>query len=1014
MINSWSYKYLIMLLGLLFSQVCNAQNSYFQQDVNYKIDVTLIDSIHLLKGTIDVAYTNNSPNTLKEIYIHLWGNAFKNKSTAFSKQQLRVHNTDFYFADEEDYGYYDELDFRIDNKEVNWELDKTHVDIARIDYSQGLESGQSITISTPFELKVPASFSRLGHVESSYQFTQWYPKPAVYDQDGWHTMPNLNMGEYYSEFGDFDVKITLPANYYVAATGELQTNSEKQFIQDRIEYTKNYLEDSIRGNTNFPPSSPEMKTISYTAKDVHDFAWFADKRFLVQRTTAVLDSGKKIECNSFFTDEEISLWEKSAFYISRAVKFYSERVGEYPYPQATAVQSALSAGAGMEYPMITVIGISGNGPALDQVITHEVGHNWFYGILGSNERDHAWMDEGLNSYHDHKYTEIYYEDFNSLGGIMPKKITKQLEYPSLSYVYHLWARMGKDQAPNTTSDDLTSVNYFIGAYEKPAMAFALLEKYLGEEALVGAMKAYYDEWKFKHPQPEDVKVSFENSTEKDLEWLFDGLMYSNKTYDYKITHIDKNTNKITIKNNGQIAAPFQLTYEDENEVSSGKWQEGFMGEKQFDIEYPELKFVILDKEKISFDLNPKNDDYKIKGGPIASKPALRLLSGLRTSTKSKIFAIPTLGGNRNDGVELGLAFHNYGIPISTFQYYIQPALGTRSGELVGSFELRKDLPQKQNKLRNISIALGGKSFHDFYNEEFDYNLRFTRIVPSIEFEWQKKLVSPVKHFLRYRPIILVNDRALFDREIGFEGLEQDFSVIHELGYEYAKSSPIVPLNVDVRAEYRAYENFNDNEQYLKLYADLDAKFAYKAKKFFNIRLFGGFFPIHSERGNSTSSTPGNFSLFHRGVNDYRYDDNFLDRRGQSGFLSRQVTWNDGGFKNGVSNAFPLGLSNNYMLSTNISIDLPFSWTTLIPIKPYLDAGLYSFKPTTQDPFNTEILYSGGIMLDFQHVVGIYLPLFYSEQIAATYGENEGVLNRISFSIDINKLNPHRLKRWLTR
>ncbi len=1007
-------KFIILLFLLLNFAFIEAQNNYFQQEVNYKINVELFDDIHFIKGNIEMEYINHSPDTLSEIFMHLWGNAFKNKNTAFSKQQLRVHNTKFYYADEQDNGYYEKLNFKVDGIEVNWAFEEGHIDIALLKLKTPLKPNQKIVISTPFELKIPASFSRLGHIETSYQMTQWYPKPAVYDKNGWHQMPYLNMGEFYSEFGNYDVEITLPSNYYVAATGTLQTESEKKFVEDRILFTTTYLEGSIFSFIDFPPSSESKKTIRYKAEKVHDFAWFADKRFLIKRDKANLSSGKEIECNVFFTDQERELWKEGAFYVKRAVEFYSARVGDYPYPQATAVQSALSAGAGMEYPMITVIGTSGNAPALDQVITHEVGHNWFYGILASNERDYAWMDEGMNSYHDHKYTDVYYEDYDELSGIMPKKIKKQLEYSSLSYAYQIFARLGKDQSPNTTSDDLTTVNYFLCAYEKPAMSFKLLEHYIGEQELIAAMHDYYAKWSFKHPQPEDTKASFEASTGKDLSWLFDGLMGSNATYDYGINSINKFANTIEIVNKGSVAPPLQITYHNADGTTFNEWEEGFIGKKQILLKDSNVKEIELDNNKISLDINPSNDTNKIDGSNI--KPlAFRFISGLRTSKKNKIFMLPTLSGNISDGIQLGMAFHNYGIPLSTFQYYIQPAIGSKSEELVGTFEFRKDFPQKKSSLRNVSLALGGKSFHEHYNEMFDINLRFTRFQPSIELEWQEKLVSPQKHFLRYRTIFLIKDRPTIGRETGFEGLEHDLNIIHELGYELDRSSAINPYNIETKAEYQKYSNFGQEQQYLKLYGEIDSKYAYKKGKFFNFRAFLGFFPLNTERNKSTRSAQGNFAMFHGGSNDYKYDVNYIGRNSREGFSSRQIDWNDGGFKNGISNAYSLGLSNSYMASINLSLDLPFSWARLVPIKPYFDTGIYGYRPTSSEPMKRESIYSGGIMINFQKVVSIHVPLINSENISNIYGETtDNIWQRISFNIDINRLNPHKMKRWLTR
>jgi len=226
--------------------------------------------------------------------------------------------------------------------------------------SKPLKSGETIVIETPFTLQIPKSFSRLGHVGQSYQLTQWYPKPAVYDAEGWHPMPYLDQGEFYSEFGDFDVTITLPSNYVVGATGELQTASEVEFLNQKAKQGAGMNFEEMNQSADFPPSDETTKTLNYTAKNVHDFAWFADKRFHVLKSGVTLASGKKVDTWAMFTDLEANLWKDATTYLDRSVKFYSEKVGEYPWSHATAVQSALSAGAGMEYPMITVIGESGS------------------------------------------------------------------------------------------------------------------------------------------------------------------------------------------------------------------------------------------------------------------------------------------------------------------------------------------------------------------------------------------------------------------------------------------------------------------------------------------------------------------------------------------------------------------------------------------------------------------------------------------------------------------------------
>ncbi|MEO1714656.1 MAG: M1 family metallopeptidase, partial [Bacteroidota bacterium] len=411
---------------------------------------------------------------------------------------------------------------------------------------------------------IPNSYSRFGHVDQSYQMTQWYPKPAVYDVNGWHTMPYLDLGEFYSEFGSFDVSITLPKNYVVGASGTLQTPEEVVFLQEKVVETAAYFANGggerisrseARKEDVFPASSQEMKTIRYTAEQVHDFAWFADKRFKVQKSEVTLASGRKIDTWTMFTRAEDWLWKESIGYVDRSVEWYSEKVGEYPYPQATAVQSALSAGAGMEYPMITVIGYSGNAESLDMVITHEVGHNWFYGILGTNERDYAWMDEGLNSFYESWYNEKYYGS----SGLedTPKFLNPDTTLTFDQLIYLFRANAGLDQAPQTSSDRLSVINYQLGAYTKPSLSLHYLKAYLGEARFQKAMQSYYETWKFKHPQPKDFRAAMEASTGESLAWFFEGLMESTDRIDYAIQKatVEGTSVKVVLKNQGDLASP---------------------------------------------------------------------------------------------------------------------------------------------------------------------------------------------------------------------------------------------------------------------------------------------------------------------------------------------------------------------------------------------------------------------------------------------------------------------------
>ncbi|HAP02145.1 MAG TPA: peptidase, partial [Bacteroidetes bacterium] len=346
-----------------FSQ--NNLRNYFQQEVDYTIQVKLDDEKNMLRATENLVYINNSPDTLKFIWFHLWANAYKNNNTAFAKQKLENGATDFYFSTEEERGFIDSLDFKVNDESVKLEYDANNIDIARIWLNKPLAPHEQITITTPFRVKIPKTFSRMGRDGQQYQISQWYPKPAVYDRYGWHPIPYLDQGEFYSEYGVLDVFITLPKNYVMDATGELMSDDEKKFLAVKEASSRKYLslemseaQKEIAENDSFsmkfPVSDYEMKTLHFHAEDVHDFAWFADKRYMIVRDVVTLESGKKVATTVLFTSNHTNVWRNSVQFVDSAIYYYSKWIGDYPYPHATAVDGALTAGGGMEYPMITV------------------------------------------------------------------------------------------------------------------------------------------------------------------------------------------------------------------------------------------------------------------------------------------------------------------------------------------------------------------------------------------------------------------------------------------------------------------------------------------------------------------------------------------------------------------------------------------------------------------------------------------------------------------------------------
>jgi hypothetical protein len=472
--NKQSFSLFSFLIALFILPGINssAQENHWQQQVDFKIGVALSDKDHSLTGTETIRYQNNSPDTLHYILFHLWPNAYKNDKTAFSEQLLADNRTDFYFSNENRKGYINQLRFTVDGTLATPVDDPVHQDIVKLMLPQPLLPGQKVSIESSFHVKLPSIFSRSGHRKDFYAVTQWYPKPAVYDKNGWHPMPYLDRGEFYSEFGDYEVQIKLPEGFVPAATGELTDSTIKD----------------------------HSTTYTYRQDKIHDFAWFASKSFIVAMDTVVTASGKKVSLVSYQQGGNKKAWKNSLSFMKEAIRFRSNLIGDYPYDVMKVVDGYQGEGnGGMEYPTIIVINGIDNEHELEKTIAHEIGHNWFYAAIATNERRHPWLDEGLNTYYDNRYAHSDPDDQDHL-----KLLIRGLE--SL----HL------DQPIQTASDSFNMINYGLIAYQKAAWWLENMEKELGTPLFDSCMRRWYQQYSFRHADPTDFRRVFETVSGKKL------------------------------------------------------------------------------------------------------------------------------------------------------------------------------------------------------------------------------------------------------------------------------------------------------------------------------------------------------------------------------------------------------------------------------------------------------------------------------------------------------------------
>jgi hypothetical protein len=360
-------------IGLLWLAICLLRLSarsqtaqadshpYWQQRVDYHIDVRLDDANHALDGSASLQYANHSPDTLSYLWIRCSPNAFKNDRTAFSEQRLENGRTDFYFSTPQQRGYINRLDFHVNGQEVKMEDHPQYIDIIKVILPKPLPPGGEITLSTPFHIQLPYNFSDNGWSADGYEVTQWYPKPARYDSRGWHPLPYLGQGqgEGNDEYGSFDVSITVPNSFTVAATGDLQNASGRQELAPSnawdIPASPPHKASGFFNHGQQPakkrqppsialPRDTSTKTLHYYQQDIHDFTWFADRHFHTLHDTLELPSGRIIDVYAFYTPSAGPGWNQSISHIKTAILSHSSRIGEYPHNSFTIVAPSTTQG----------------------------------------------------------------------------------------------------------------------------------------------------------------------------------------------------------------------------------------------------------------------------------------------------------------------------------------------------------------------------------------------------------------------------------------------------------------------------------------------------------------------------------------------------------------------------------------------------------------------------------------------------------------------------------------------
>jgi len=592
-----------------------------------------------------------------------------------------------------------------------------------------------------------------------------------------------------------------------------------------------------------------------------------------------------------FTNRHADLWKDAIEYLNDGLFYYSKWNGDYPYNQCTAVDGALTAGGGMEYPNVTVIGSVSTARSLETVIVHEVGHNWFFGILGSNERRYPWMDEGINSFNEYRYIKTKYPSKSMVPATVSNSIIgklgglKEYKHREENYLqYLLNAREGLDQACGLHSSDHTPTNYGLMVYTKTALAIEYLQAYLGDDELDKAMHAYFQKWKYKHPQPTDIKSTLEKATNKDLSWFFDDLINTNKKIDYKIAkvHTHEDHTEIELKNKGGINGPVSVTTIHKDGTESTHWTEGFSKSTKLNLKGNFEAFIIDDAHNIP-EINRQNNFYN--SGSIFPKIEpldIHLLWGLEKPSKTQVFLSPYANFNFADKTVLGISIHNKQILKNPFSYSVTPAYSTGTNELVGQTKLRYSIFPISKTFRAVQLYSNLERFH------YDETNSYTKIGGELRFDFKKN------------PGSSAHSHQLTLRTNNVSKTDDTNYTISDISHRYIYKTTLYGTGLKTRLQF--------SDEFTKLTIENRSTLKTEKRGNYDLRLFAGIFL------KETDNTDYHFGLTQQ--NDYLYELGILDRETRDDVFSKQMSTSDGGFVTGEQYK-----ADKWLLSVNLQVPL---------------------------------------------------------------------------------------------
>ncbi|MFL0090860.1 gluzincin family metallopeptidase [Tenacibaculum maritimum] len=899
------------LFSLVITLLCYLTS--IAQENNMNLNAYLDTKKEVLKIQQTIVFFNKTSIPHNTIFLHNWSNSYKNNNTPLAKRFINDYSHAFYFSKEQERGSTTIHNLTVDHAPVSFTELKGHQDIIKILLNQPLVPNDSIKIILTYTQKIPsARFTGYGKTKTGYHLRFWYFSPAIYHQNQWQLMSNLNMDDLYMDIANYSIEIVTPKKYL------LESNLYKYLTKNK--HQNNYF---LIGQ--------QKKDIIINIDSIQRFKTFKTK---------------KISVKTDIFNPEISSQNTSKI-INKGIRFIEQFLGKYPHKELFIDRNTINKNT-----IHSVFKIPKFLKPFPENFQWEIeffqalSTKYLENILLLNKRKDYWFIDGLQTFLMMEYINQHYPDLKILGkyaniwGVKTLHLSKLRYNDKYPFVYQFSARKFYDQALTTPADSLSNFNRKIVSKYKAGLGFKYLQSFIGDSILKKSLKLFYSKEHLKISNSQKFAQILQSKTTKDLQWFFGDYLHTTKKIDYKIKKVipifNEDSLLVTIKNKRNITAPIMLYGIKNKRIKFKQWITGVDTTKTFKIYKGNFNKLVLNYEQIYPEHNLLNN-WKNINTRLLNKPIqFKLLKDIEDPYYNQIFLSPNFKYNFYDGFILGARFHNKPILARNFEFSLAPNYGFKSTSLTGGFSMGYNQYFEKSNIYKIRYGLSGSNYH------YTQNLAYNSFTPFMSIQFKRNSLRDVGSKSLTARLIHIN------KEIPFDATPKESDRYNILNFRYIYNKP------DIIRRFQYAINLEFANDFSKISTDIRYRKQISLNRSLDLRFYGGIFLQNNTKSNYFSFGLGRGS-------DYLFEQNLFGRSESSGIFSQQYVISDGGFKSSFSN----NMANQFLFSTNTSIGI-WHW-----VEFYNDFATY--KNSGQ---KINFAYENGVRLNFiPNILEFYFPLY---------------------------------------